>query len=651
VRNKNQGIFKLNFKQYDMKINYDIDEYWLKQKMTLEDLIAIRDINFKHEPEISVVESIYSKEVFAADPELVFDGIRNGEFKDPILKIRQTDDLEEKRKLKMLLPSIIFGATFNGGRKNIKEASNLICLDFDHVDDLERIIFRLRFHRYIYGMFISPSGDGLKVIVRTDVEDEAAYKKVASQLIKYFADLGLIADPSKHNINDLCFFSYDPNALYNPEATIWRQIIYTEKEQEPGESDSITRSVEYIIQQIEEQKKDITANYDEWLKICFALSDQFGEDGRQYFHQISQFYEKYNESECDQKFDSCLNSSKTGVTIKTFFMIARDNGFNLPVAPINPTIIPDPFDQEFYTGEELLIRSINQLPTLVDPILPKVGLVALGGSSDVGKSTFLRHLAINISSGKEKFLEFPINAKHNRVIYVSTEDDDSALAYLLDLQNKALNMPSLSYKKLIFIFDSTNLLEKLEKRLKATPADLVIIDTFLDLYPGEMNQANKIRSFLHNFAILAKKYQCLVMMLHHTGKRTEELPPSKNNLLGSQGFEAKMRLVLELRLDRDNPELRHLCVVKANYLSKEYKNSSYALRFDSNMLFENTGLRVPFDDLIGTKKDRETFKQEWIEIAKPLIEEGKTYQEVSEALKQRGYNVSKSTIQREIPKN
>ena len=501
-----------------MKIDYDKDQFLFRPKKTLTDLIEIENMNFKHEPEISVIEKVFSTEVFTADPELVFDSIRNGEFKDPILKIRQTKDKEERRKLKQLLPSILFGATFNGARNSIKEASNLICLDFDHVADLERKIFRLKFNSYIYGMFISPSGDGLKVIVRTDVEDEVAYKKVAGQIIRSFAKLGLTADPSKHNIKDLCFFSYDPNAFYNPEAKIWREIIYGE---EPilSESDSITRSVEFIIQQIEEQQKDITAKYEDWLKICFGLSDQFGEDGRQYFHQISKFYEKYSESECDQKFDSCLNSSRSGVTIKTFFMIAKENGFKLIDLNTTPTIKPDPFDQEFYTGEELLIRSINQLPTLIDPILPKVGLVALGGSSDVGKSTFLRHLAINISSGKDKFLQFPINAKHNRVIYVSTEDDDSALGYLLDLQNKALNMPTNSFKNLIFIFDSTNLLEKLEKRLKATPADLVIIDTFLDLYPGEMNQANKIRSFLHNFALIAKKYQCLVMMLHHTGKR------------------------------------------------------------------------------------------------------------------------------------
>jgi hypothetical protein len=140
-----------------------------------------------------------------------------------------------------------------------------------------------------------------------------------------------------------------------------------------------------------------------------------------------------------------------------------------------------------------------------------------------------------------------------------------------------------------------------------------------------------------------------VLLLHHTGKRTEDLPPSKNNLLGSQGFEAMMRLVLELRIDRDNSDLRHLCIVKANYLPKGYKESSYVLRFDSNMLFEDTGARVPFENLTSSHKDREAEKQEWIKIAKPLIEEGKTYQEVSEILKKQGYNVSKSTINREIP--
>ena len=42
------------------------------------------------------------------------------------------------------------------------------------------------------------------------------------------------------------------------------------------------------------------------------------------------------------------------------------------------------------TGEMLLSRNIREIPTLLDPLLPKSGLVCLAGSSDTGKSAFLR---------------------------------------------------------------------------------------------------------------------------------------------------------------------------------------------------------------------------------------------------------------------
>ena len=79
-----------------------------------------------------------------------------------------------------------------------------------------------------------------------------------------------------------------------------------------------------------------------------------------------------------------------------------------------------------------------------------------------------------------------------------------------------------------------------------------------------MNATNEIRSYLEDYSNLAKKYKCLVIFLHHTGKNTENKPPSKNNLLGIQGFEAKMRVVIELRKDRHEPKLRHLCNLNTN---------------------------------------------------------------------------------------
>jgi RecA-family ATPase len=630
------------------KLNYDFNYYIFRDFANPADWQEFLNTDFNHLPEISFIESVSSTETHSTDLEEVFEIIRDGTFADTISSIRQTEDREERTKLKKLLPAILFGGKFKA-RKELVESSNLICIDFDHIENISRYAFRLPFYSFIYGFFVSPSGNGLKVLVRTDVENKESYNKVIKQLMASFKSIGLEADSSKQNITDLCFLSYDPNAYFNPTATIWRPNPFT-KEYDTWDKDQIQTSVDYIINQIQEKKIDITGTYENWFIVCCSLADHFGEEGRDYFHQVSQFYKDYNADECDKQFDYVIDSKRDGYTIRSFFKIALENSLLLSKKNVKAPIIIDAYDQAFYTGEDLLLRKTDQLPTLLTPILPKVGLVALGGSSDVGKSTFLRHLAISICCGAENFIQLPINATHNRVIYVSTEDDDLAMGFLLDLQNKGLKMPSSSYKNLVYLFDTSNLIPQLEKMLQSDPVDLIIIDTFSDLYSGDLNQSNKVRSFLQNYSLLAKKYQCLILMLHHTGKRTEDLTPSKNNLLGSQGFEAKMRLVLELRTDKDDPTNRHLCVVKGNYIAKQDKETSYVLRFNENMLFENTGLRVPFNELTRSKKDREEEKKKWIELAIPLIKDGKTYQEVSEILKESGFNVSKSTIQRELTK-
>ena len=58
-----------------------------------------------------------------------------------------------------------------------------------------------------------------------------------------------------------------------------------------------------------------------------------------------------------------------------------------------------------------------------------------------------------------------------------------------------------------------------------------------------------------------------------------------------------MRLVVEIRLDNIQDDLRHLCIVKGNYLGQEHKNQSYVLRMTDGQTFENTGRRLNFEDL------------------------------------------------------
>ena len=62
-------------------------------------------------------------------------------------------------------------------------------------------------------------------------------------------------------------------------------------------------NIEFIIQQIESSKIDLTSDYNDWLNIGFALADKFGESGRNYYHRISQFYIGYKSTDCDEQFN------------------------------------------------------------------------------------------------------------------------------------------------------------------------------------------------------------------------------------------------------------------------------------------------------------------------------------------------------------
>ena len=73
----------------------------------------------------------------------------------------------------------------------------------------------------------------------------------------------------------------------------------------------------------------ITDDYNDWLKVGFALAGHLGEGGRQYFHQLSSMSGKYNQTECDKKYNNCLRSSGSGVNIETLYWMAGNAGINL----------------------------------------------------------------------------------------------------------------------------------------------------------------------------------------------------------------------------------------------------------------------------------------------------------------------------------
>ena len=262
----------------------------------------------------------------------------------------------------------------------------------------------------------------------------------------------------------------------------------------------------------------------------------------------------------------------------------------------------DMFKSEF-NGLELFNLSVDSIPYLLEPLIPTTCVFTIAGASDTGKSMLFRQMALHCVDNTP-FLDFNFNSIHRKVIFVSTEDDHTATAFLLKKQAKApQNLVNIRFK-----FDSIDIPEYLNRELSKDPADLIIIDAWSDVYGDNLNDSARIRQVLGVYKNIASRFNCAIGFLHHTGKRTESLEPSKNNIQGGQGYEAAMRLAIELRNDLEDSSYKHLCIVKGNYLSSEYKRDSYKLHFnDYDFTFSNTGERIPFDQLY-TKGNTNTDK-------------------------------------------
>ncbi len=74
---------------------------------------------------------------------------------------------------------------------------------------------------------------------------------------------------------------------------------------------------------------DITAGYENWCEVGFALVHDLGEQGRELFHRISSMNAEYDHSKCDKKYSELMRGTGEGIGIGTFFKKAKEAGIDL----------------------------------------------------------------------------------------------------------------------------------------------------------------------------------------------------------------------------------------------------------------------------------------------------------------------------------
>jgi len=256
-------------------------------------------------------------------------------------------------------------------------------------------------------------------------------------------------------------------------------------------------------------------------------------------------------------------------------------------------------EKTIYNAVELMAMGDVEQQYLMEPIFPQKGSAVLAGKPDTGKSQFARQLCIQVALGMKDFIDFKINPVHNKSIYVATEDNIDSTRFLLSKQMAGLGEQAKENLRFLFAdsMEQEEILKELDKALKAEPADLVVVDSFGDIFKGgDTNNNMAMRNTVKTFDKIAKIHNCLILFVHHINKGAYRIAPGQEHIQGGAGLLQKVRLAIQLSEGEDN--IRYFSVVKGNYCPKEFKQNSLILNFsEETFLFKNTGKTIPTNEI------------------------------------------------------
>ena len=157
--------------------------------------------------------------------DVVLQRIKEGATKDLVKRIRAERNKNERNELKKGLPAICFSGVFNKRNdKSLVQHSGIICLDFDGYEKKKELLTHkenLSKDPYVYAAFVSPSGNGLKVLVRVPADPDN-HVNYFNALQKHFDSPHF--DKTCKNLSRVCYESFDPVLYINENASLWDKI-------------------------------------------------------------------------------------------------------------------------------------------------------------------------------------------------------------------------------------------------------------------------------------------------------------------------------------------------------------------------------------------------------------------------------------------
>ncbi|MEQ8626751.1 VapE domain-containing protein [Ekhidna sp.] len=260
---------------------------------------------------------------------------------------------KDKRKnkidpIKENLPAVIFSGQFRKrATSELQKHSGYIIIDIDDVsaeaieetkqliiDQLDPVL-----------LFISPSQRGIKVLHKIKIDSEGDVKSQHTDFFNqlettYRKELKITIDKSGKDLARLCFLVGDSNIYFNPESPALslsntsKKVLgdsHTKQSHEAKDADVHQKkiAISSVIDYLKKNNKSITKGYDNWSRVGYALKNEFGEEGRQYFIDLSKLDDDYDPTKVNRQFDNGeIRKGDYMVTIGTILHLAKEQGFS-----------------------------------------------------------------------------------------------------------------------------------------------------------------------------------------------------------------------------------------------------------------------------------------------------------------------------------
>ncbi len=185
--------------------------------------------------------------------EEVIETIKSNTYQSEIMELRQllsNGNTDKFNRLKKALPAFTFSGCFDGGRrlKYLHKYNPLIVLDIDKLQqhEIKPLLELINGDMFTYASFISPSGNGIKILVHVATHQEQHTQTFIAIQHYYEELLNVKIDESGKDITRLCFVSHDPELYFNPNANLFVRHYYQNESNTTNENGKKRSKKEYL---------------------------------------------------------------------------------------------------------------------------------------------------------------------------------------------------------------------------------------------------------------------------------------------------------------------------------------------------------------------------------------------------------------------